>query len=176
MRGIQKETSRWSRNRNQYLYLTSIGPGCCTTVTQVGNIWGAFKKETSRRSRNRNQYLYVTSIGPRCCPTVTQGGYIWVAFKKKRAGGLGTETSTCISEVLALAVEGGTCPTAVNGCLVKFRGCVMNQFRTYCLTSSFEVIRLPLRAFLGEQKWRNWRERALDCMKGDLPLEFLQEC
>ena len=30
----------------------------------------------------------------------------------------------------------------------------MNQFRSYCLTSSSEVNRLPLRAFLGDQKWR----------------------
>ena len=28
--------SRRPRNRNQYLYVTSIGPGCCTTVTQGG--------------------------------------------------------------------------------------------------------------------------------------------
>ena len=34
MRGIQKETSQRSRNRNQYMYVTSIGPGCCTTVAQ----------------------------------------------------------------------------------------------------------------------------------------------
>ena len=42
----------------------------------------------------------------------------------KRARGLGTETSTCMSEVLALAVE-ALVPLrhkAVNGCLVKFPG------------------------------------------------------
>ena len=39
MRGIQKETSRRPRNRNQYLYVRSIGPGCwgtCPTPTQGG--------------------------------------------------------------------------------------------------------------------------------------------
>ena len=36
MRGIQKEMSRRFRNRNQYLYVRSIGPGCCTTATQGG--------------------------------------------------------------------------------------------------------------------------------------------
>ena len=37
MRGIQKEMSRRPRNRNQYLYVRSINPGCwgtCPTVTQ----------------------------------------------------------------------------------------------------------------------------------------------
>ena len=46
------------------------------------------------------------------------------ALKKKRAGGLGTETSTCMSEVLALAVE-ALVPLrhkTVNGFLVKFPG------------------------------------------------------
>ena len=46
------------------------------------------------------------------------------AFKKKRAGGLVTETSICMSGVLALAVE-ALVPLrlkAVNGCLVKFPG------------------------------------------------------
>ena len=44
--------------------------------------------------------------------------------KKKQAGGLGTETSTCMSEVLALAVE-ALLPLQykmVNGYLVKFPG------------------------------------------------------
>ena len=39
MRGIQKETSRRPRNRNQYLYFRSIGPGCwgtCPIATQGG--------------------------------------------------------------------------------------------------------------------------------------------
>ena len=42
--------------------------------------------------------------------------------KKERAGGLGTETRTCMSEVLALAVE-ALVPLrrkVVNGCHVKF--------------------------------------------------------
>ena len=45
-------------------------------------------------------------------------------IKKKRTGGLGTETSTSMSQVLALAVE-ALVPLrhkAVNGCLVKFPG------------------------------------------------------
>ena len=39
MRDIQKETSRRPRNRNQYLYVRRIGPGCwgtCPTPTQGG--------------------------------------------------------------------------------------------------------------------------------------------
>ena len=39
MRGIKKETSRRPRNRNQYLYVRSIGPGCwstCPTAIQGG--------------------------------------------------------------------------------------------------------------------------------------------
>ena len=38
----------------------------------------------------------------------------------------------------------------------------------YCLTSSSEVNRLPSEPFLGDQKWRNRRERGLDCVEGDL--------
>ena len=85
-----------------------------------------------------------------------------------------------MSEVLALVVEALVTlrQKAVNGCLVKLPGCVVNQLRTYCLTSSSEVNRLHLRAFLGDQTWRNRRERCLDYMEGDreLPLEFLREC
>ena len=47
-----------------------------------------------------------------------------MALKKKRDGDLGTETSTCKSEVMALAVD-ALVPLrhkAVNGCLVKFPG------------------------------------------------------
>ena len=65
-----------------------------------------------------------------------------------------------MSEVLALAVE-ALVPQrhkAVNGCLVKFPGCVVNQFRAYCSTSSSEVNHFPIRAFLVDQKWRNRRE------------------
>ena len=51
------------------------------------------------------------------------------AFKKKRAGGLGTETSTYMSEVLALALKA----------LVLLRHKAVN--------GSPEVNRLPLRAF-----------------------------
>ena len=45
-----------------------------------------------------------------------------MALEKKRPGGLGKETSTCMSEVLALAVEAFV-PLrhkAVNDCLLKF--------------------------------------------------------
>ena len=42
------------------------------------------------------------------------------AFKKRLVRGLGTETSTCMSEVMALAVP--LRHKAVNGCLVKFPG------------------------------------------------------
>ena len=62
------------------------------------------------------------------------------------------ETSSCVSEVLALAVE-ALVPLrqkAVNGCLVKSQGCVVNHFCMYCLTLSSEVNRLHLRAFLGD--------------------------
>ena len=37
-----EETSRRSRNRNQYLYVRSIGPGCCPTATQGGE-WLSLK-------------------------------------------------------------------------------------------------------------------------------------
>ena len=47
------------------------------------------------------------------------------------------------------------------------RGCVVNQFRTYCLMSS-KVNRLPSEPlFLGDQKKRNHTERGLDCMEAD---------
>ena len=41
MRDIQKETSRRPRNRNQYLYVRSIGPGCWGTypTTTQGGEW-----------------------------------------------------------------------------------------------------------------------------------------
>ena len=65
----------------------------------------------------------------------------------------------------------GTCPTATQGGEMTVsknsRGCIVNQFRSHCLTSSSEVNRLHLRAFLGDQKWRNCGERGLDCMEGD---------
>ena len=55
-----------------------------------------------------------------------RGDKIWGGFKKKWARGLGTETSTCMLEVLALAVE-ALVPLrhkAVNVCLVNSRGSV----------------------------------------------------
>ena len=50
--------------------------------------------------------------------------FLWGAFKKKRAWSLGTETSTCMSEVLVLAVEALVAlrHKVVNSCLVKFPG------------------------------------------------------
>ena len=42
MRGIQKEMNWRPRNINQYLYVRSIGPGCCATATQCGE-WQARK-------------------------------------------------------------------------------------------------------------------------------------
>ena len=93
-----------------------------------------------------------------------------MAFKKKPAGGLETETSTCMSEVLALAVV-ALVPLrhkAVNGCLVKFLGLRCEPV-THVLVDvvargeSFA----PSEPFLGDQKWRNRRERGLDCMEGD---------
>ena len=62
MRGIRKETSRMPRNRNQNLYVRSIGPGCwgtCHTVTQGGEwlshkipgaaLWTSFAHTAWRR-------------------------------------------------------------------------------------------------------------------------------
>ena len=51
------------------------------------------------------------------------------ALKKNRARGLGTETSTCMSEVLALAVEALVLwwHKAVNDCIVKFPGLCCEQ-------------------------------------------------
>ena len=76
-----------------------------------------------------------------------------------------------MSEVLVLAVE-ALVPLrhkAVNRCLVKFPGlrCEPVSHVGLLLDVASEVNRLPLRAFLGDQKWRNRRERGLDCMEGD---------
>ena len=45
-------------------------------------------------------------------------------IEKETSGGLGTETSTCMSEVLTLAVEAFVPlrQKAVDGCLIKFPG------------------------------------------------------
>ena len=55
MRGIQKETSQRPRNRNQYLYVRSISPGCCTTATQGGEwlsaLWTSSACTAWRRPR-----------------------------------------------------------------------------------------------------------------------------
>ena len=58
------------------------------------------------------------------CRTLNFLIYLLRALKKKRAGDLGTETSTSMSEILALAVEALVLlrHKAVNGCLVEFPG------------------------------------------------------
>ena len=74
-----------------------------------------------------------------------------------------------MSEVLALAVE-ALVPLrhkVVIGCLVKFPGLCCEPV---LLMSLSEVNRLPLRAFFRGPKWRNRRERGLDCMEGDREL------
>ena len=93
--------------------------------------------------------------------------YLRGTFKKKLAGGLGTETTTCMSEVLTLAVVPLLHKT-VNGCLVNFPG-------LRCETVPHVLLDVVVRGesfashslFLGDQKWRNRRERVLDCMEGD---------
>ena len=92
------------------------------------------------------------------------------AFKKKRAGGLGTEISTCMSQVLALVVEAlvSLRHKVVNGCLVKFPGLRFEpvphvQLDVVVRGESFALQSL----FVGDQTWRNLRERGLDCMEGD---------
>ena len=72
-------------------------------------------------------------------------------LKKKRAGALGTETSTYMSEVLALAVV-PLRHKAVNSSLVKFLGLRCYQFRTYCLMSLSEMNRFPLIAIFRGSK------------------------
>ena len=92
----------------------------------------AIIKETSRRPRNRNQYLYVRSTGPGCwgnCPTATQGGE-WLSRK-----------------IPGAALWTSSAHTAWRR---RPRWIV-------CLSE----------LFLGNQKWRNRRERGLDCMEGD---------
>ena len=96
--------------------------------------------------------------------------FIWGAFKKRPARGLGTETSTFMSEVLALAVE-ALVPLqhkVVNGCLVKFPGLCCEPVLLVLLGI---VVRgklcAPPSLFLGDQKWHNHRERDMDCMEGD---------
>ena len=97
------------------------------------------QKETSRRSRNRNQYLYVRSIGPGCwgtCPTATQGSE-WLSLK-----------------ILGAALWTSSARTAWRRCP--------------------RWIVCPSEPFLGDQEGHNLKERGLDCMEVDVPLEFLQ--
>ena len=87
------------------------------------------------------------------------------AFKKKRAGGLGIETSTCMSELLALAVEAlvPLRPKAVNGCLVKFTGLRCEPVPHLLLDVVVRGESFAPKIFSGDQKWRNRRRRGLDC-------------
>ena len=90
------------------------------------------QKEMSRRPRNRNQYLYIRSIGPGCwgtCPTATQGGE-WRSHKISRAALWTSSASTARRRRPRWII----CPSEL---------------------------------FLEDQKWRNCRERGLDCMESD---------
>ena len=87
---------------------------------------------------------------------------VWEAFKKKWAGSLGTETSTCMSEVLALAVEAFVLRryTVVNGCLVKFPGLCCEPVLHVLLDAVIQDESFAHQSlFLGDQKWCNRRER-----------------
>ena len=106
---------------------------------------------------------------------------LWRALKKKRAGGLGTVTSTCMSEVLALVVE-ALVPLrhkAVNGCLVNFPGLcwepvphvlldVVVRGESFAPHSLFWGTKNGVIA--GRKIWTVWK------VTENLPLEFLQEC
>ena len=89
------------------------------------------QKETCRKPRYRNQYLYVRNIGPAVEGLSHCDKRRWMAVSQNS------------------------------------RGCVVNQFRTYYLTSSSEVNLFPSEPFLGDQKWGNRREGGLHCMEGD---------
>ena len=67
-----------------------------------------------------------------------------------------------MSEVLALALVPLRLK-AVNGCLTKFLG-------QCCEPVPHVLLDIIIRAFLGDQKWHNCRERGLDCMEGDQEL------
>ena len=96
----------------------------------------------------------------------------------KRAEGLGTETSTCMSEVLALAVE-ALVPLrhkAVNDCLVKFPGLrcepvphvllgVVVRGESFAPQSLFQGTKTGVIA--GREVWTVWRGTE------NLPLDFM---
>ena len=97
---------------------------------------------------------------------------IWGAFKKKRAGGLGTETSSCMSEVLALAVE-ALAPLrhkTVNVCLIKFPGLRCEPVPHVLLDVVWGESFAPQSPFwgtkndviAGREVWTVWRVTALD--------------
>ena len=74
-----------------------------------------------------------------------------------------------MSEVLALAIE-ALVPLrhqAVNGCPVKLPRLRCKQVPHVLLDVVVRGESFALRAFLGDQKWRNRMERGLDCMEGD---------
>ena len=85
------------------------------------------------------------------------------------ARGLGTEISTCMSEVLALAVEAVSLRhKAMTGCLVKFPELCCEPVPHVLLDVIIQgELFAPQSIFLGDQKWHNRRERGLDCMEGD---------
>ena len=75
-----------------------------------------------------------------------------------------------MSEVLTLAVE-ALVPLrhkAVNGCLIIFQELRCKPVPCVLLDV---VVRgesfIPWSLFIGDRKWRNCRERGLDCIKGD---------
>ena len=75
-----------------------------------------------------------------------------------------------MSEVMALAIEAlvSLRHKAVNGCLVKFPRLRCEPIPHIPLDV---VVRgesfLPQSLFIWDQKWRNHRERVLDCMEDD---------
>ena len=113
-------------------------------------------------------------------------------IQKETNGGLGTETSTCMSEVLALAVE-ALVPLrhkVANGCLVKCPGPRCESVPHILLDVVVRGESFASQNILGDQKWRvkihynqinsisnkytnknndliNLGERGLDYMEGD---------
>ena len=91
-------------------------------------------------------------------------------IKKEKSRRSRNRTGICMSEVLTLAVQ-ALVPLrhkVANGCLVKFPG-LRCELVLYVLIDV--VVRgesfVPQRLFLGDLKWRNRRERGMDCMEGD---------
>ena len=73
-----------------------------------------------------------------------------------------------MSEVLAVQALVPLRHKALNGCLVKFPGLRCEPVPHVLLDVVVPVDSFaPSEPFLGDQKWRNRRERGLDCMEGD---------